>query len=44
MKRVTIMVMSSVFKDLFLRRTFHNSLYKCILLNMKHVKVMFVYF
>ena len=41
MNRVTVMVMSSIFKELFknLRRTFYNSLYKRILQNMKHVKV-----
>ena len=27
-----------------LRRTFYNAVYRCILQNMKHVKVMYVYF
>ena len=46
MKHATVMVMSSIFKELFnsLRRTFYCSVYKCILQNMKHVKVMYVYF
>ena len=44
MKRVTLMVVSSIFKELFkyLRRTLYISLYKCILQNMGHEKVMFV--
>ena len=46
MKHVMVMVMSSIFKELFnsLRRTVYNSVYKCILQNMKHVKVVYVYF
>ena len=47
MKCVTVMVMSSILKNcsfFFLRGTFYNSIYKCILQNMKRVKVMHVYF
>ena len=46
MTRVTVMVVSSIFKNCsnFLRKTFYTSLYTCILQNMKHGNVCVKYF
>ena len=46
MKRVTVMVMSSIFQRFifyFYVERFKISVYKCILQNTKHAKVMYVY-